>query len=254
MRAADGSPPLGRRGRRRRRRPDGRAGRSPPLAVTAATSGSRSAMARATASSGLADEPVDEGDRGPLDLRRRIGQAVGRDDRGSSGGVGRTGSGASDEVERRLSPSRPSPRRGPVRSGRGERPAAAGPPAGSGRAPRRRTRRRADPASKQTQVGLGALGALVIGRCQRLVEAREPASPVRGEVASEGGEAGVEQSLPHRRSRVAARSRKRTPQVSPKNFSWLARLSSPPPSTSNSRQTSTSRSPGSSATSSAARR
>ncbi len=39
------------------------------------------------------------------------------------------------------------------------------------------------------------------------------------------------------------------PHVSPKNFSWLARLSSPPPSTSNSRQASTSRSSGSSATS-----
>ena len=58
---------------------------------------------------------------------------------------------------------------------------------------RRRERHgRTDAAPQQAEVRLGTRGALIVGRQERLVEAGEPARPVRSEVAGEGaGAAGA---------------------------------------------------------------
>ena len=129
-------------------------------------------------------------DRGPLDVRGSVAESIGGDERGSSGVVRRSGTGAADQVEAGL--------RGPgrtldedrARCGRagpraGSRPA----PLDSGRAPRPRTRRSGRRGFGAGQIGLGPLGALVVSRRQGLMEAREPAGPVRREVAREGSEA-----------------------------------------------------------------
>ena len=181
---------------RSHRRPGG-----PPSAAAAgrcdaATSGRRSAMARATASSG------------PSIRLRRSGRSrpVGRPADGCASAsvattaarrawLRRSRTGAADEAEaglcrprRRVDEDRPDPVEHVVRR---QPPGAVDP---DERGDRHRNGR-ADAAAEEPEVGVGALGALVVGRCERLVEAREPAGPVRGEVAPERGEAGIEQAL-----------------------------------------------------------
>ena len=103
---------------------------APPSAAAAdrcdaATSGRRSAMARATVVVRLVDELADQGDRRPLDVRRRIGQRVRGHDGGSPGVVRRRRHRRGRRGPGRPSPFPPAPRRGPARSGRAGRPAAA---------------------------------------------------------------------------------------------------------------------------------